>query len=217
MPPKDITRRIIDRLAGSLLSEKVVDNTIRGLWCEFMIAEALGATCKTVGLGWNAWDLQLGPDSATFPERIRVQVKNSARLQIWHKGTPKVSDCAFNLFFRRRPKYLREEVPCEAAGFLCEMFILCHHDECDWKLVNQLDPAQWRFYLVPVVGPNSAVTDVEKAWAAEKLDKSGKHVACIRRPETLESGIRQRPAVQPLRYEQLSVAAIREALGMPAS
>lgn len=213
--PKTITEKITKRLVKNLLSAKVVDNTIRGLWCEFMIAEAIGPTCNAVGIGWNAWDLQIGQDTANFPKRIRIQVKNSARLQVWHEETNKISNCAFNLFYRRRPDYLKPEIPCEREGFLCDLFILCYHEEEKWDRADQLDPAQWLFYLVPAVGPNAAITEAEKTWAAEKFVRSGKPVACIRRPETLTREIRQRPAIQPLRFRQLSLASIHEALGLP--
>jgi hypothetical protein len=215
MVPKTNKEAITERLVTGLLSERLLDNTIRGLWCEFMVAEALGPQCQPVGLGWHAWDLQLGPTDKKFPERIRIQVKNSAVLQVWTEASGRQSDPYFKLVYRKRPSYFEvynKNIPCEPWGFLCDIFVLCHHPESDPEVADQLDPEKWCFYLVPVVGPNSAVTEAEITWAAQKLKKTGKAVTFGRKPKTLERGIRGRPPVLPLRFDQLSIAAVQDAL-----
>lgn len=208
---------ITKRLVHSLLNENILDNTIRGIWCEFMVAEALGPRCLAVGAGWHAWDLQIGNGEDSFPDRIRIQVKTSAKLQIWHTSTDKPTDCLFNLTYRNRPNYFEKDfkgIPCEGVGFMCDLFVLCYHPHTDPKETDQLDPDQWLFYLVPVVGPFSAVTESEHNWAAEKLARVGRPVTCMRKPGTLERGIRGRPPVSPLGFKQLTIEAVRAALGL---
>lgn len=113
--------QISNRLMDSLLSERIMDNSLRGYWCEAMVAEALGPECKLVSQGWYPWDLQIGPDESEVPDRIRIQVKNSARLQQWNLENGKLSDCQFNLKYSKRPDYFERDYPgvaCEDCGFL---------------------------------------------------------------------------------------------------
>lgn len=211
------TREAIERrILKEAFKTRLLDNSMRGFWCEFMVAEALGPDCHTVGLGWHPWDLQIGDSRDVFPDRIRIQVKNSAALQTWHPRYGTVTDCCFNLTLRNRPRYFTQDnpnVPCESTGFMCDIFVLCHHPETDVARADHCDPTQWRFYLAPVAGPCSAVTPSEMTWLADKVEASGKPSTTMRRPATLEKGIRGRPPIRPLRIDELSIGAIRTSLG----
>lgn len=204
--------QIQKRMFQELFSQPLMDNSFRGIWCEYMVAEALGPECRTVGAGWHAWDLQIGDSTRAFPERIRIQVKNCARLQSWNAKTGIESKCEFHLKYRKQPYYFDKhnaDVPCEECGFLCDVYVLCLHDEADPKCANHGDLSQWKFFVLPVVGPNIAVT--EKELAATQNRRSA---TIIRRPETLEKGIRGRPPVPALGIDDLTVDAIRRALGL---
>lgn len=212
-----LQNRVRTRIAREFFAGPLIDNTLRGYWCEAMVAEALGPEARIVSAGWHAWDLQIGPDHHAFPDRIRLQVKNAAARQTWHGAGARPSDATFSLAWRRRPAAFQDQVPgvpCEAEGFLCEVFVLCHHpvgtDDADHS-----DPDQWAVYLLPVVGPHCAVTEAERAWASASLERTGRQATTQRRIPTLERGIRGRPAVAPLRVADLSVAAIRGCLGLP--
>lgn len=205
-----------DRLIRELFAERVLDNTMRGYWCESMVAEALGPECKIVSAGWHAWDLQIGPDNADFPHRIRIQIKNSARIQPWNVGSGRISDCQYELSFRKKAAYFdaySAGVPCEEYGFMCDVYVLCYHDVLDPVTVNHLDPDQWKFFLFPVVGPFSGLTESELKWSCDKVMGGGRPAKSVRRPETLVRGIRGRPAIEPVTIDRLTVAAIREAVG----
>jgi len=195
----------------------LLDNTVRGLWCEFMIAEALGPECSAVGLGWHPWDLQIGPDAASMPERIRIQIKNSAALQSWNVASGTRTKCSYSLTWRRPPAYFSAyfpHTPCEDAGFLCDVFVLCHHPVEDPERADHRDPTQWRFFLVPVVGPNVAITEAEVASRRTSLERTGTPSVTQRTPLTLAAGIRGRPPVPPLDIDELTVDAIRRSLGV---
>lgn len=200
-------------MTKELFGQRLLDNTMRGYWCESMVAEALGPECKIVGAGWHAWDLQIGPDRAQFPERIRIQVKNSARLQPWNLLTAKPSKCQFDLKVRKKPYYFdpyNPGVPCEEVGFLCEVFVLCLHNISNPDAADHLDPEQWLFYPVPVIGPLSAITAKEMKAAINRVEETGKPASCIRRPETLGKGIRGRPPIQSIDISGLTIDAVRE-------
>jgi hypothetical protein len=213
------TRETIKRRANKeLFDTRLMDNAIRGYWCEAMVAEALGSGCEIVGGGWNAWDIQIGEDLDAFPDRIRIQVKSSARLQVWNKTNGKLSDSTFNLTYRKKPSYQEEYMPyanCEDIGFLCDLYILCLHDEADIRIADQRDPSQWKFYLVPVVGENCYISKAELA-NAHALIESGKQKSSSfnRRPETMEKGIRGWDPITPLALNDLSIASVFNALGL---
>lgn len=180
-----------------------------------MIAEALGSGCQFVGKAWHAWDLQIGDSGKLFPERIRIQVKNTAHLQDWHVADGKRSACSWRLKFQFRPFYFQDynpNIPCEDYGFMCDAYILCLHDSDDLLTADQREPGQWKFYILPVIGRNSAVTVAEREWAAKQLKLRGKPVNLERRPATLEKGIRGRPPISPVSIEDLTVDTVRTAL-----
>ncbi len=190
---------------------------MRGLWCECMIAQAIGANCKIVSSGWWPWDLQLGHNHAEFPDRIRIQVKSSARLQLWNQKTDRRSDCIFNLTYRRVPSYFQrdsEGVACEPVGFMCDLYALCFHGEKDVEIANQTDPSQWVVYLVPTNPELGAITDAEIAYAHANLTTNGRSSAVQRRPSTIERGIRGRRPIQPIPVGEVTEQVIRDSLDL---
>lgn len=206
---------IRNRLVEEFLAKRLIDNNLRGYWCEAMVAEALGPACKIVSDGWHAWDLQIGPDEAELPDRVRIQVKNSARIQPWNLATGKLSDSTFHLTYRRRPFYFERDyprVPCEEFGFMCDVFILCHHPLENPDVADHLDPDQWDFFILPVVGPKSAVTQAELNGAHDKLTKTGKLSSTQRKPRTLVKGIRGRPPILPVGTDGLTIDALMGAV-----
>lgn len=211
------SRQIKARMFKEVFERPLMDNSMRGYWCEYMITEALGDKCKMIGAGWHPWDLEIGSSEDEFPNRIRIQVKNSARLQMWSIETGKLSACQFGLTYRKRPSYFQDYnpgIPCEEHGFLCDLYILCLHEEENIDIADHTDPKQWKFYLVPVVGERSGVTKTEIAYASKQHNKSGKPSKCMRRPRTMETGIRERPPIVPIGIDDLTMEAIYKAMGL---
>lgn len=192
-----------------------MQNNLRGIYCEYMVADALGPACNIVSHSWNAWDLELGDQAGAFPDRIRLQVKNTARLQPWQIGTLERTRCQWSLPQRRRPAYFSSYNPgiqCEEYGFLCDAFVLCHHPETDENLVDQSDPAQWWFYVVPVTAETSPYALYQPASDAKARTRSYTVV-----PESLRKGIRGRPPVEPVQFAGLTEQHVRQRLKLGAS
>lgn len=210
-------QQIRERVKREFFKPRILDNSLRGLWCECMIAQAIGTNCKVVSSGWWPWDLQLGPDHAQFPERIRIQVKSSARIQLWNQNTDQRSDSLFNLTYRPVPSYFEadyESIPCETMGFMCDLFALCFHDQEDVRTADQTDPAQWVVFLVPTNPELGAITDLEIAYAQANVNSSGRPSSLQRRPSTLKKGIRNRRPVQPIPVVDLTEQTIFASLGL---
>lgn len=207
--------QIQDRILTEFLTSKLLDNALRGYFCEAMLAEALGPTCRVASHGWAPWDLEIGPRNGTFPDRIRIQVKNSALLQTWHGATSPPSDSLFDLTWRRRPAYWdrdAKDVPCEDEGFLCDLFALCHHPVSDPAIADQTDPAQWQVYLLAADPALGHITPAEVLACRAGLARAGKPASTQRRPGTLETGIRSRRAVLPIPIPALMLSHVRSAL-----
>jgi hypothetical protein len=200
-------QQLTDRYIKEFLGSPILDNTLRGYWLEVMLAEALGPRCRLVSAGWHLWDLQFGPSDRECPARIRIQVRNTAALQTWSKGV--TSACQWILASRPAPAYFGRDhphVPCESAGYLCDVFILAHHPGSDPTKADHRDPYQWRFFVVPVT-PRHRLFPLDIPYAAGRDRWS-----YIVRPETLERGIRGRPPVPAVSIDMLSERYIREQL-----
>lgn len=199
-------RTIIAKLNADLYGRELIQNTLRGIFAEYMVAEALGPECRIVSDAWNAWDLELGDRQAAYPQRIRIQVKNTARTQTWHKRTGKLTDCQWSLSMRNRPKYFTRDnpgIPCEDYGYLCDAFILCHHPQEDWTIADHRDLDQWEFYVVPVTPHHNLFPLLAPATLP------GKPRSYTVLPSTLRKGIRGRPPLKPVGYMELTAAYVR--------
>ena len=206
---RKVSSRITEALTRDVFGQKLIDNNFRGPWTEYMVAEALGDECVVVSHSWHAWDLQLGNSEDTFPARIRIQVKNTARLQTWHRPNGRLTNCQWMLKMRRKPYYFdtyNPNVPCEDYGYMCDVFVLCHHPVEDPEIADHRDPNQWEFYVVPVT-PHHRIFPIKAGRQDQKTSSSYTVV-----PASLGKGIRGRPPIKPLSFDQLSPASIRSSL-----
>src|SRR5262245_29146837 len=146
VPTADIIEAaLVKRLFRS--ETKLIQNNARG--AEELVGQVLGSPWRIVSGGWHPWDLECGPVNRPAPERIRIQVRNSAALQMW--AQPKAGQASFTIEQRKKPYYFEwhnSDVPCEDFGHLCEIYVLAWHGETDPNVLNQRDPIQWKFYVV---------------------------------------------------------------------
>ncbi len=138
--------KIIEMVAREVYGGRILNNAHRGDAVEMMVLAALGPEWKHVGLGWHPWDLQRGHGF----ERVRIQVKQTAALQLW--GTTKRRTLQFD-WKKSAPSYFERDNPdemIESKGWFCDLFVFGVHDETHVAVADQLDPAQWKFIVVPV-------------------------------------------------------------------
>ena len=205
--------RISQRVLSEYFDLRVMDNNLRGYWCEAMVAEALGPDCRVCSGGWAPWDLELGAASKTFPDNIRIQVKNTARVQSWHGPTSVPSDPMFNLSYRSLPEYWNRDNPdrqCEAQGFLCDLFVLCFHGIDALEKADQRDPNQWQVFLISASPRDGDITENEIRSCRKAHLGTGRPSTLQRRPATMAKGIRGRRATVNMTLTDLSGAIIRE-------
>lgn len=204
----DYVARIKNRLMADLFGQPLMQNNLRGVWIEYMVAEALGPECRLVGGDWNAWDLELGDVRAEYPERIRIQVKNTACTQTWNQRFGRLTECEWALTLRRKPNYFAKynpDIACEDYGFLCDVYVLCHHKEKDFSVADHHKAEQWDFYIVPVTPRHNLFRVLPP-----KDDRQRSKTYNVR-PATLRKGHRGRSPVEPVSFAELSADAIRAA------
>ena len=140
------TRNDIIRLfTENVIGTEVVNNSHRGDLVEMMVLAALQPEWRFVGLGWHPWDLQRGGGES----RVRLQVKQTAALQLW--GRTKRPSVSFG-WKKNKPSYFERDNPGEAIeseGWFCEIFVVGVHQCVDPETVDQVDPRQWRFLVIP--------------------------------------------------------------------
>ena len=159
MSPQETPSResVIQLVADCMFSGRILNNSHRGDVVEMMVLAALQPNWKFVGLGWHPWDLQRGAGE----DRERIQVKQSAALQLW--GPTKRPSISFG-WSKNSPSYFERDNPgetIESEGWFCELFVVGIHQGIDIESVDQVDPNQWKFLVIPTTdlenGTNSMV------------------------------------------------------------
>lgn len=118
----------------------LLDNTVRGVLAEFIVARALGcgSSCR---VNWEAADLRL-------PSGLRVEVKAAAYRQSWTKG-----DVLSNIRFSIRPAYgwsfeTNESSPEQRRN--ADLYVFCVLDNRQPTPLDPLDLTRWQFHVLPV-------------------------------------------------------------------
>ena len=124
-------------------SSDLVDNTMRGVLAEFIVASALGVTRKP-RVGWDAYDLET-------PTGIKVEVKSAAYLQSWFQKT--YSSICFNIRPTRRYDGSTNELDTEVKR-QADVYVFCLLKEKDKSKVDPLNLNQWLFFILPAAELN---------------------------------------------------------------
>ena len=117
----------------------IVVNTNRGCLAEFIVSKALGTTEAVKRDEWESYDL-------ITPEKIRVEVKSSAYLQLWKQQKPSAPSFGIGKSFEWLPQtndYSNERRRPSDVYVFC---LLAYRG--DKELLNPLDMGQWNFYVV---------------------------------------------------------------------
>jgi hypothetical protein len=162
---------VIKSVADTLYSSSILNNSHRGDVVEMMVLAALGSEWSFVGLGWHPWDLQRG----TGTDRLRIQVKQSAALQLW--GPTKKRVLSLN-WSDNPPSYFARDNPgetIESEGWFCDIFIFGLHQELDPTKVDQVDPRQWKFLIIPICDLKKGAKSISLTKALSKWPLSAWH------------------------------------------
>lgn len=119
-------------------SSDLLSNTARGVFAEFIVANALGVPTKGIRKEWDPYDLLTS-------DGIRVEVKSAAYIQSWHQN--KLSSISFVIRKRRgwdsKTNLLETEPRRHADVYV--FALLAHMDQ---STIDPLDLGQWKFYVL---------------------------------------------------------------------
>ncbi len=117
---------------------KLLDNTLRGIVAEYIVATALNLTDQPRE-EWAPYDL-------TAPNGLRIEVKSSAYLQSWAQSKP--SAIRFGIA-RTRAWNVNTGLYDQEVKRQSDVYVFCVFTERDPAKPNPLDTEKWEFYIVP--------------------------------------------------------------------
>jgi hypothetical protein len=131
---------LVRRIVEALFEHPVMQNDIRSIYVEHMVAELLGKPWRLVSDGWAGWDLE-------GPGETRVEVKQSAARQTWSPPTAGRAKPSFDIeprngYWQDGSKWIAQ------AGRHANIYVFCWHP-IESEACDQRDPEQWTFYVVP--------------------------------------------------------------------
>lgn len=116
----------------------LLNNTLRGVLAEFIVATALGNDTRVARQDWDAYDL-------LYDDRWKIEVKSSAHLQSWEQKA------ASRVQFGIRPTraWSPEEGYSETVIRQSDLYVFCLFTCKDREKANPLVLDQWEFYILP--------------------------------------------------------------------
>lgn len=126
----------------------LLNNTLRGSFCEFIVSDALGLDMSGVNDDWTPYDIDFprqwtGEDGVSH-DNIRIEVKSAAYLQAWEQVKPS------NILFSIRPT--RAWYPATGYKRDCkrqsDVYVFCLYTVKDRSQANPLELKDWVFYVI---------------------------------------------------------------------
>jgi hypothetical protein len=135
------TSLVIYRVNRRLFGSPLLRNSIRGELVEEIVAMALEPEWALCSGDWGACDL-VHPAS-----KLRIQVKQSAARQSWHKGDCPPPKPRFSIA-EKTGRYEDGDRWIAERSRNAEIFIFAWHPITDAS-ADHRNPQQWEFYVVP--------------------------------------------------------------------
>jgi hypothetical protein len=131
---------VVRRIVENLFEPRVMQNNIRSIYVEYMVAELLGESWRLTSGDWSGWDLE-GPGG------IRLEVKQSAACQTWAAPSGRRSKASFDIkprngYWEGGSRWVSQR------GRHANVYLFCWHSVEDAATCDQRDPEQWKFYVV---------------------------------------------------------------------
>lgn len=134
---QEIHSRVLKRMLG-LFDATVMQNNLRGLYVETMVAELLGQGWQIAGGNWAGWDIE-------HDDGTRVEVKQSAARQTWSSPSTGATPPSFSI---RTPQYVWQGAEVSPArGRPAHLYVFAWHDGASASADHRV-PAQWQFFVV---------------------------------------------------------------------
>lgn len=133
------------KVSGTVISDfwkwgfsNVLDNTLRGVFAEFLVATALNIDVTGGRKEWDSFDLMCS-------NGMKVEVKSAAFIQSWEQE--ELSTIRFSIKATRSWDVKSGYSDC--ASRQADVYVFCLLMHKDRESINPLDMAQWKFYVLP--------------------------------------------------------------------
>ena len=130
---------VVQRACEAAFGQPLVQNSLRGLLVEAMIALALEPDWRWCGGDWGSWDF----DRA---DGLRLEVKQSSYRQTW--DPPSHGRVVPSFDIRERSGRWEGAAFIEERGRPAQIYVFAYHGVRD-QTADHRDPRQWVFYVVP--------------------------------------------------------------------
>lgn len=117
---------------------KLIENNLRGIFAEYLVAEALGDGWDVCEGSWYSWDIHNSEIDT------RVEVKSSAFIQKWFNGN--MSKPIFDIAPRINGWDGKNVTV--VNGRAADIYVFALHAEKDLNKADQRDVNQWEFRVV---------------------------------------------------------------------
>ena len=116
----------------------LVSNATRGILAEYIVARAVGASTDSVRDEWAAYDLET-------PTGIKIEVKSAAYVQSWYQDRPSAIQFSIK---KAQPWNAETNTFGATPTRTADVYVFAVLDHQDFRTIDPLDLAQWRFYAV---------------------------------------------------------------------
>ena len=129
--------RVLARVTG-LFDSALIQNNLRGLYMEHVVAEILGKDWSVVGQDWASWDLE-------HRDGTRIEVKQSAARQTWSAEQSPLHTARFSI---RKPQLTYAgNVSTDCTDRPSKIFIFAWNGTAD-ETADHRDKRQWQFFVL---------------------------------------------------------------------
>lgn len=129
-------------------SSDLLNNTLRGSFCEFIVSTALGVDLSGTNDDWGAYDVEFPfrwNDGLTDNNVVKIEVKSSAYLQAWEQS--KLSNIQFSI--RPTKAWTPQAGYDSESKRQSDVYVFCLYTETDRAKADPLTLDGWDFYVVP--------------------------------------------------------------------
>lgn len=127
-------------------SSNLLNNTLRGSYCEFIVSAAIGADLSGVNDDWTPYDILMEP------ENIRIEVKSASYLQAWEQS--KLSSIQFSI--RPTRAWSPQTGYADEVIRQSDVYVFCLYKETVRDRADPLVLDGWDFYVMPTARLNEA-------------------------------------------------------------
>ncbi len=130
----------VERLTQRCFGQPIIRNDLRGELVEEIVAMALEPDWVLCGGDWAAFDLK------QVDGQLRMQVKQSAALQSWHRADARSPRPCFSIN-EKTGRWEDGDRWVEERSRNADIFIFGWHDRTD-EAADHREPDQWHFFVV---------------------------------------------------------------------